>query len=642
MTPHLDALAARGVLFENAVAHAVVTLPSHTSILTGLYPPGHGIHDNAGYRLQERQRTLAEIFGENGYETAAFVAAFPLDSRFGLTQGFDLYDDRYRSHSIVNEMAMPERTADVVVTAASAWLEARGETPWFLFVHLYDPHFPYEPPEEHRRRYPTDAYAGEVSFVDEQVGLLLASLDMRDLVDRTIVLLTADHGEGLGEHGERTHGIFAYEATIRVPLLLAAPSISKRGHRVDARARHVDIAPTLVELAGLEAKTGFDGYSLSGLWNEPAAASSASYFESLSTHFNRDWAPLRGIYSGNLKYIRLPIPELYDVARDPLEKVNLCSENESRCAELEKLLAEREINTATRQVVDAGTAAQLRSLGYLAESENPKVRAYGVEDDPKNLLAIDHLLNDAMGAYRRGERAIAVDMLRRAIAKQPRLGLAYLHLSYVYRESGDRAQAIGVLEEGLERGVRDSEVLAKLGLYLQEFGRVTDAIERLEQALELDPRDVDAYNYLGMAYARSGDLARAEATLSKALELDASAAMVYHNRGTLHLSRKEYARAVADFEKALEYDPELAGAENGLGVAYASTGRSEVAVQHWRKAVELNPSNYDALLNLGHLLARLKRPEEARIYLEKFATTAPEEPYRRDLEKVRAFLREMR
>ncbi|MGH9324314.1 MAG: sulfatase-like hydrolase/transferase [Vicinamibacteria bacterium] len=644
-TPHLDALAARGVLFENAVAHAVVTLPSHASILTGLYPTGHGIHDNAGYSLQEQHRTLAEIFSENGYKTGAFVAAFPLDSRFGLTQGFDLYDDRYPSRRIVNEMAMPERRGDAVVGGASAWLEAQGEAPWFLFVHLYDPHFPYEPPEEHRRLYPSDAYAGEVSFVDEQVGLLLASLEVRGLLDRTIVLLTADHGEGLGEQGERTHGIFAYEATIRVPLLLAAPSISQRGQRAETRVRHVDIAPTLIDLAGLDETTTFDGESLSRFWKEASTASTESYFESLSTHLNRDWAPLRGLYSGDLKYIRLPIPELYDISRDLLEKENLCVQDDPRCRtldeKLERMLAGPRSGTS-RQALDSETAAQLRSLGYLAASGSESRRTYGVEDDPKNLLAVDHLLNDAMGAYRRGKARTAEDMLRRAIAQQPRLGLAYLHLSYVYGESGDRGQAILVLEEGLAKGVRDSEVLAKLGLYLQEAGRVQESIERLGQALQLDPRDVDAYNYLGMAYARDGDLARAEAAFAKAIDLDPSAAMVYHNRGTLHLSRKAHARAVADFEKALQYDPELAGAENGLGVAYASTGRPEVAVQHWKKAVELNPSHYDALLNLGHLLARLERPEEARVYLEKFANTAPEEPYRRDLERVRVLLRGIR
>jgi arylsulfatase A-like enzyme/Tfp pilus assembly protein PilF len=633
-TPHIDALAARGALFENAVAHAVVTLPSHASILTGLYPTGHGIHDNAGYRLEESQRTLAEIFSENGYETAAFVAAFPLDSRFGLTQGFGLYDDRYRSQRIVNEMAMPERRGDMVVAAASAWLESRGETPWFLFVHLYDPHFPYEAPEEHGRLYPTDPYAGEVSFVDEQVGLLLASLEVRNRLDDTIVLLTADHGEGLGEHEERTHGIFAYEATIRVPLLLAAPSIGG-GTRVRARARHVDVAPTLVELAGLEAKTAFDGRSLASRSEE----SLDSYFESLSTHLNRDWAPLRGIYSGDLKYIELPVPELYDIARDPLEMKNLCPD--PRCTKLAALVDEGAL-VHERGAIDSETAEELKSLGYLAESGTPKARSYGASDDPKNLIEIDHALNDAMGAFRRGNAEVAVALLRQAISEQPRLGLAYLHLSYVYAESGHRARAIETLQQGIERGARDSELLAKLGLYLQESDRVKEAIARLEEALALDPLDVDAYNYLGMAYVRNGDFEQAERTFAKALELDPTAAMVYHNRGTLHLSRKEPERAVADFERALAHDPELAGAENGLGVAYATSGRADAAVEHWKKAVELNPSHYDALLNLGRLLASLDRPAEARVYLEMFESRAPREPYGRDLENVRALLRELR
>jgi arylsulfatase A-like enzyme/Tfp pilus assembly protein PilF len=623
------------MLFENALAHAVVTLPSHASILTGLYPTGHGIHDNAGYRLQESHRTLAEIFEENGYATAAFVAAFPLDSRFGLTQGFGLYDDRYRSHRMVNEMAMPERRGDAVVAAASAWLEAReGENPWFLFVHLYDPHFPYEPPEEHRRLYPTDPYAGEVSFVDEQVGLLLASLEMRNLLDHTIVLLTADHGEGLGEHEERTHGIFAYEATIHVPLLLAAPAIEP-GTRVQARARHVDIAPTLIELAGLEAKTTFDGRSLvAGSEKSPD-----SYFESLSTHLNRDWAPLRGIYSGDLKYIDLPVPELYEVARDPLEQKNLCPD--PRCTKLARLV-DRSAPLKERGSIDSETAERLKSLGYLAESGSPKTRSYSASDDPKNLIQVDRALNDAMGAYRLGKADIAVELLRRVIAVQPRLGLAYLHLSYVYGEGGHRARAIEVLQQGLEEGVRDSELLAKLGLYLQESGRVTEAISRLEEALVLDPLDVDAYNYLGMAFVRNGDFEQAEWTFAKALELDPSAAMVYHNRGTLHLSRKAHEKAIADFERALAYDPELAGAENGLGVVYASSGRADAAIEHWKRAVELNPSYYDALLNLGRLLARLDRAAEARVYLEMFESRAPREPYGRDLEKVRELLRELR
>src|SRR5262245_20531727 len=308
-TPWMDRLAREGVRFERAYAHNVVTLPSHANILSGLYPHEHGVRDNAGFRFPKGKQTLATLLKQAGYRTGAFVSAFPLDSRFGLDAGFDVYDDAFLNVDAAAGHQVQQRPGPETVARARQWLEADAGKPSFCFVHLYEPHFPYAP------------YQADVAAADRALEPLLRPLLDQAANGRTLVVLTSDHGEGLGEHGEATHGIFAYEATLRVPLLLYAPRLL-RPRVVSGVARHVDIVPTVLDASALLALDGLRGGSLLAAGLSRAAVERSSYFVALTGAFSRGWAPLYGILDGGSKYIELPVPELYDVTKDPREQDN--------------------------------------------------------------------------------------------------------------------------------------------------------------------------------------------------------------------------------------------------------------------------------------------------------------------------------
>src|SRR4051812_5709084 len=310
-TPNLDRLASHGARFTFAHAHTVVTLPSHTSILSGHFPYEHGIRDNSGFRVRPGTSTLATRLKPRGFATGAFVGGFPLTKRFGLTPGFDVYDDQMPETRGAIEISMPERRADLVVGRATEWIGKQGGK-FFAWVHVYDPHSPYRPPEAFATRYAQQPYYGEVAFVDRSLGPLFDRLSA--LSRPPLVIVTADHGESLGEHGELTHGMFAYEPTLRVPLIVARVSPSAANAApivIDSAVRHIDLAPTVLEAVGAERDASLPGASLVPVVNGGDRADRPSYFEAMTYNLVRGWAPLRGVLQERGKYIDLPIPELY-------------------------------------------------------------------------------------------------------------------------------------------------------------------------------------------------------------------------------------------------------------------------------------------------------------------------------------------
>jgi len=321
-TPNLDRLANGGARFTFAHAHTVITLPSHTSILTGHFPYETGIRDNSGFRVHDGTQTIANRLKALGYATGAFVGGFPLTKRFGLTPGFDVYDDQMPEQHGAIEASMPERPADQVVSRALAWIDAQ-HSKYFVWIHLYDPHSPYRPPADLLAQYRSQPYFGEVAFVDRALGPLLERL--KPISPSTLVIVTADHGESLGEHGEATHGMFAYESTLHVPLIIADPALSTGGHVYDAPVRHIDLLPTILDAVGAPPDPSLPGHSLREVFLGRASADASSYFEAMTYNLVRGWAPLRGVLSGREKYIDLPIPELYYLASDPGEATNLAN-----------------------------------------------------------------------------------------------------------------------------------------------------------------------------------------------------------------------------------------------------------------------------------------------------------------------------
>jgi Flp pilus assembly protein TadD len=637
-TPWIDRLAAGGLRFERAHAQNVVTLPSHANILSGRYPVDHGVHDNSGFRFPEGTPTLATLLRPAGYATGAFVSAFPLDSRFGLDRGFDVYDDQLGDPEARTAFLMPERPGARTVERAMAWRAARAGQRSFTWVHLYEPHFPYTPPEPFRSRYAKSPYHGEVAYADSLLGPLVEPLLQAGSASRTLVVLTADHGEGLGEHGEKTHGIFAYESTLHVPLILYAPRLF--APRVVAEpVRHVDILPTLFDALGMAPPEGLSGRSLLPLAAGGTLPPVPSYFEALSSSVNRGWAPLTGLARGRMKLIDLPLPELYDLDADPNETRNLAAREPQLFESLRGPLAEFRARDrgGARQEESAEARERLRSLGYASGAPARKV-LYTEADDPKRLIDLDADIQDVVTLYQGGRVDDALARVRGVLEKRPDMPLALEHLAFLLREKGDLGGAVATLRHAVVFSPDDPDPAALLGAYLNESGRAKEAAQVLSSYAARESPDLDVLMALGAALFQSGRSGEAEATFGRALAIDPSNAVAKANLGTVYLGTRDYRRARAVLEEALALDPDVSLAHNALGVVAAETGRPDEAIEHWKRAVELNPKEWDTLFNLGKLLRSRGREAEARPYIEQFVKGAPSSQYAADIRSLRASL----
>jgi len=673
-TPALDRLAAEGVRFDFAHAHAVLTLTSHASILTGQLPFQHGLRDNSGYRLPPEARTAATLLKHAGYATAAFVGAFPLHSRFGLTNGFDVYDDRFGETRAPTEFVMPERPASAVVPLAQTWIAARaraggageagragGENsaqPWFAWVHLFDPHAPYRPPPPFDTQYRRRLYDGEVAATDAALAPLLDQV--RASGQSTLVVVTGDHGEALGDHGEETHGLFAYESTLRVPLIVAevggqvrlkpdaprdtltqsgASGFSRTSGEVShASARHVDIVPTILEAVGQPVPADLPGRSLLAAAERRESSARPSYFEAMSSMLNRGWAPLSGVIVDREKYISLPIAERYDFAVDAAETTNVAGREPERDRTLAEVL--RGFGAAlpgARARENPQAAARLRSLGYVGGTA-PVKAAYTAADDPKALIAFDQAIHRGVDLYVGRRPADAIRLYEDMIAKRPEMAIAYRHLAFVQWESGAVPAAIATLRKAMTAGAAQPDVVTQLGTYLAETGNVAEAIALLEPAAAGDAPEIDALNGLGIAYARAGRADEARRVFERILSLDAESVMAVENLGALDLGRNDLASALQRFERAVALDPQSSQAHAGVGVVALKRGDRATAIASWTKAVDLDATNFDALYNLATTLARDGRMAEARPYLERFVRTAPPAFYEKDIREVSAIL----
>jgi len=642
-TPNLDRVAAEGLRFTAAHAHSVVTLPSHASILTGLYPFAHGVRDNAGYRLPPGTSTMATILKHAGYATGAFVGAFPLDSRWGLNPAFDDYDDGYGGTNRLGDFLMPERRADRVVDSATRWIR-RQSGKWFAWVHVYDPHAPYQPPAPFDAQYAGNPYAGEVAYTDRELGALFDLA--RSGPHQTLIVVTADHGEALGGHGEETHGLFAYEPTLHVPLILdvaqhpraLGPSPS------DLSVRHIDILPTVLDAIGVAAPKPLPGRSLIRALEDRDATPAASYFESLSPFLNRGWAPLTGVIVGSEKYIDLPIAELYDLKADPGEERNLLPAHDDRRRLLEARLREivpAEATTAGARVQeDADARRRLQSLGYVSGSAAAKPH-YTKDDDPKRLVDLDRMMQDGVALFQRGRLRDALDVYKQVILKRPTMSASRLHAAYIEWEMGNPPAAIDTLRQGLRAGADAPDVRIQLGIYLAEAGSPQEAVRLLEPLQQEAFPDLDGLNGLGIALAHLGRQADALAVFDRILRLDPNNASAYQNEGSVYLEQQNLGAAREALTRALQRDPDLPLALNGMGVVEVRSGNPRAAIEAWRRAVEVDPRQYDTLFNLGVTLLELGDRVAARKYFEQFVRTAPPVFYRKDIEKVSATLRRL-
>jgi len=678
VAPNLDRWAADGLRLTRTYAPAPLTLPSHASILTAVAPPVHGLRTNGLFRLSRRQPTLATVLKASGYRTAAFVGAFVLDARFGLDSGFDVYDDRYGEKHAGDATEGAERRAEDVIAPALEWILARPSTSsgrphqepntralgtqaprvsapstqhpapsttrsttnrWFAWIHLYDPHEPYRAPEPYASRFPP--YDAEVAYTDAQVGRLLDDLRAAGALDQTLVVIAADHGESLGEHGERTHGVFVYDVTMRVPWVLWAGT--KLQGSSDAMVRLIDVAPTILDLLGLRPPDAFAGASIVPIVRRERE-SPAAYLEAMDANLTRNWAPLTAIVSRGDKLIDLPIPELYDLAADPKETTNLYTRDAERARTLEAIRRDAVAalaatgSSAERTTLSAESRQRLQALGYVASSAEARRRVYTDADDPKQLIDAAEELNRALAAFRNGSREAAESTVRAIIARYPQFTTAHGVLASMQRDNGDLPSAIATLEALVRRGTADQSVLVVLAGYLQEKGSLAQSAELLEAVVASHPDYADAYNSLGVVYSRMGRHDRAQAAFRKVLDLDPTSATAYENLGVDASAGGDLNAAARYLARALELDPELAAARNALAAALLRQGRRADALEQWRTALRLNPHLLEALYNVGTTLYAEGRRDEARPYLERFVAEAPAQRYAADIARLRAML----
>ena len=643
-TPHLDALARQGVRFARASSPVPLTLPSHTTILTGLLPPHHGTRNNGTAPLAAGIPTLATVLAGAGYRTAAFVAAFVLDHRFGLNRGFAVYDDEIERPADASWMLEAQRPGDQVVDRALGWLAAADSRPFFLWVHLYDAHAPYNPPSPYRERHPGRPYDGAIAFDDAQVGRLLAALASRGLDDRTVVAIAADHGESLGEHGELTHGLLLYQPVLSVPLLLRAPGLAAR--RVDTPVSLVDLAPSLAGLLRqpLPPPKGgaLDGRDLSAALLGGREPSPSELYAETRYPEVFGWSPLFALRRRELKFIAAPHPELYDLHSDPHETRNLAPPastsatapaasatapagpaQEATTRGFAARLAAIEATArapgssspaagtaggaagtapAAAAMPDAETRRRLESLGYAAGA--PPRAAAGLARspgrpllDPKQGVALFQTFQRAHAELQAGQTAAAMADLEPLIAADPGNPVFRTRLAQALRESGRTDRAIALYREVAALTPTDPEAWYNLAAALQESGRTAAAREAIDKAVRLDPGRPEAHNTLGIVYLAERRLEPARQEFLRATADDPRNAPAWNNLGNVLRSMRRPDEAAAAYRRAIAVAPHYAEPLNGLGALEVELDHPAAALPFFERALALAPDHQEVRLN---------------------------------------------
>jgi choline-sulfatase len=631
LTPAIDGLAAAGVRFEMARTVAPLTLPAHVTIMTGALPPVHGVREN-GVPFRPGPATLARVLREGGYRTAAFVGAYVLDRRFGLDDGFDVYDDRVPRDPGGGARLEAERRASAVVDSATAWLRDVPE-PFLAWLHLYDPHAPYDPPAEFMKEANGVAYDGEVRYADAQVGRVLDALRGRGAFDRTAVAIMGDHGEGLGEHGESTHGMLAYDTTLRVPLVIAGAGVPARG-RVDRPVSLANVASTVVRLARLDRPNSMMAPSLL----EGTRRGDDVYAE---TRYPRaaGWHPLAVLADAEWKLILSSEPELYDVKRDPGETRNVAAERPAIAAGMSSRV--REIarpQSGAAPAVDPAVAERLRALGYVSGATGGS-SASG--PNPASVIENWTAFERGLSLLNAGGAKDALPALRRLASKFPDAPVFQTTYARALMDAGDVRQALVVYRGAVARFPGDASRYHDLAVAARAAGDIEEAMRAEQAALALESDSPAALNGLGLLHADAGRAADAAAAFERAARADPSNASYWANLGNARRDLSDHAGAEAAYRRALEADPHHPDAANGLGVLLVQRRLPAEAVRWFELALQRTPDFHEARLNLGIAYQEAGDVVKAAgIYRQLLATAPPSAS--RERKAAQELLRQLR
>jgi arylsulfatase A-like enzyme/Tfp pilus assembly protein PilF len=605
-TPVLDGIAQRGALFENAVVQTPLTPPSHASIFTGQNPNVHKVRNTGGFVLQPSSHPLARLLHEQGWQTGAFVGSAVLKKLFGFNNGFDVYDDEMPRPGNRNEFREdPERKASVVVDRAIHWLENRNSgSPFFLWVHLYDPHIPYAPPPEFAAKYKGRPYDAEIAYSDAQLGRLFEAVGKKSPADQTLIAVLSDHGESLGEHGELTHGVFLYDSTMRIPFLMAGPGIPA-GVRIRPQVRSIDFLPTLLELMGGRAPGYVQGASLVAAFSGKTPATDLSYAETLYPKMNMNWAELRSIRTDRWKYIRAPRAELYDLAADPHEQKNVLAENRAEVQKLEselKKIAGSGSEKVETAMVDERVMDQLKSLGYVSGAGGRSYDLTNSGTDPKDAIRILQMIDEAESSQNNLPEPKRIALLKQALAQDPKNPSLYYQLGGRLEKNALYDQAMELYRTALSKGIESARLHSRLGDLLVRRGEKEAAIAEYEKAARINPADLDSQNNLATAYLEKGRLADAERVFQWVLTNDSSYAAAQNGMGLISIQRQDHNAARGYFQKAVDLDPELVEAHLNLGLLYEMAGdRARARSSFETFLAKASPAHY------GHVIPRVKQ-----------------------------------
>ena len=616
-TPTLDALAQRGLRFANASTVTPLTLPAHTSLLTGTFPAFHGVRDNGQFYVDESQITLAEVLKEKGYRTGGFVGAFVLDRRWGIAQGFDTYFDDFdlSKYELAAGIDAAQRPANEVVDKSIAWINQSTGQPFFAWVHLYDPHAPYAAPPEFAARFPATAegaYDAEIAFTDSQIGRLLDALG--DRRDNTIVIAVGDHGEALGQHGEQQHGFFVYDAVTQVPLMIAGPRVPVAAQ--NDQVRIVDVMPTVLELLGIQVPRVVQGTSLVPL-TRGKRPDLLALAETWYPRYHYGWSELTAVRDGRYKFISAPRRELYDLQTDPSEQNNLAEANPQRADALDRALRQmtaavsQSSNAKVPQQVDPDVEERLRALGYVGSSVSPGVLDDRPRGDPKDKIGLYNALKLAGSDSVAGRIDDAIAKVRRVIEADPEVVEAYLILGNLHMKAKRTADAIAAYQKALSLDDRHENAAFALGLAYKQAGNLEAAEAGFSRVLQMNGRSTKAQWQLADLWMRRSDFARAEQALTSALTMNVDRPPFLLKLGECQIQLGKYGDAERNLRSALASKPDLAMAHYDLGLIYESRGDEARALEAYEAELTRNPAVYQAHFNLGKIYARAGRQKDA-------------------------------
>lgn len=636
-TPVFDRLAADGVLFDQAVSVAPLTLPAHSSMFTGKFPPEHGVRDNGGFFLGPDQVTLAEVLKERGYRTGAFVGAYVLDSKWGINQGFDTYfDDFDLSRTRAVSLSGIQRPGDEVVDKALPWIQQAKGGPFFAWIHLYDAHSPYRPPEPFLSRYKGHPYNGEIAFADSQVGRVIAELRSSGLYDRTVVLIMGDHGESLGDHGEGAHGFFVYNSVTHVPFVVHAPFPQLQHRRVADPVRSVDVMPTALDLLGIQAPRDISGVSLVPLMaGTTRELNLDAYSEALYPLHHYGWSDLRALRAGRYKVIDAPRPELYDMERDPQERTNLFAERatlgDGMLTQLRSL--EQRFNRSVAALpagdVDPEARERLAALGYVgsfvASASDPRTgRA-----DPKDKIDLFNKLGTATDLSREDEGGPSrsfdkiVGLLNEVLRADPAVIDAWFMMGTQYLRHGEPAKAVEYFKRTLSLKPDYDLAVFNLAQAYRRLGDDDAALAGFEHYLTIDPKDPFVQYQIGEIWLDRGDLPRAEQMFRRALEIDSRVAAAKNALGVIALQRGDAVTAERLIREAIAAKPDLRLAHFNLALLAEQRRDTVLAEREYFEELKRHPDNYRAAFNLSRLYEQVGDREGQIGALKQSLTSNP-------------------